>query len=833
MLRLRTLGTVGVEGELSPSAGGRLQRRPLALLSALAVAGDTGLSRHSLIALFWSESDEERARNVLRQLVHAVRRDTGIPDIILGTTELRLNPALISSDVNDFARHLERDALDAALDVYGGPFLDGFYLSNAAAFERWKEQERARLERLFATSAERLARRAVEQGAHERAIELWRRLAVTEPLNSRYATELVRSLAAAGDPGGALAHARAHETLLREELGTAPTNELVRVVDGLREHAQRRGTASIEEPRPGERAPEISETRPVHGAGLSGGGTLPGIDASTDGPRVLRASSTPGARSRLLAYVVLPIVALATAMSGWFLARIGERPATASSLDPRQIAVLPFDDNSPEGRLNWLANGLAMDLIDALSGSVALSVRSPEAVRPYRSQGMTLDSLAQALSVGTVVSGTIDLIGDSLRISVRVTDARTGTSAGPAIRVTGTLRSIERTRTSVIDSVSQSLRGVLGDYLVLSRRQREAGNAEAWELVQRADEMRLDAVASWARRDARSARERLDLAEGQLQRAQELAPKWAEPLVLLGWIAEARAGMEAEQPSDRCTAACVRWRREAISHASKALEIDRDDVEALELRGTVRSLLVSADLDVESARDALEGAEEDLRRAIATDSARARAWLSLGRVYRAKGDLARANATTARAARSDPWLQEARTAVNTQLIDALQRGEREQASRLCDLGVRLYPGERAFLECRLSILGWLGTTRAEADSAMREFRRIESMMHPPMPDHTRGYRRAVLGAVLARTGDSASSRQVLRLAEQELPPGDPNWPMQRAWVELLLGDTTTALGLLREYASVRPQNRSRVAASPWLAPLRRNIRFIALVRGAS
>ena len=93
MLRVRTLGGLSVDGIAESASRTPLQRRPLALLAVLA-ASRTGVSRDKLVAYFWPESDEERARNVLRQLVHTVRRDVGIPDLIVGSTELRLNPSL-------------------------------------------------------------------------------------------------------------------------------------------------------------------------------------------------------------------------------------------------------------------------------------------------------------------------------------------------------------------------------------------------------------------------------------------------------------------------------------------------------------------------------------------------------------------------------------------------------------------------------------------------------------------------------------------------------------------------------------------------------------------
>lgn len=832
MLRLRMLGAVGIEGASPDTAGGKLQRRPLALLAVLAAAGERGISRDKLLAFFWPESDDERARNVLRQLLHSVRRDTGLPELIVGTTELRLNTTLVGSDVADFVRHGDAGNLTAAVAVYGGPFLDGFYLSNAPAFESWKEGERARLSQRFTAVAERLAREATVLGEHERAVELWRRLAAAEPFNSRVAAELVRALGAMGDIGGALAHARVHNAMLRDELDAAPPREFEAAVEALRVSSEDRPKVAAR----GTTTPHPDPSALVATSGVPGG--LSGDRGAGLATEVVRAGpeahgprlGVPLRRRRRIAVPLLLLVVGASLVASW-RARWAVEPQTAPSLDARNIAVLPFEDNTPDGSFGWLANGLATDLIDALSGAAALSVRSPEAVRPFRGRPVPLDSLGRLLRVGTVVSGSIDLIEDSLRIAVRIADTRTGANAGPPIRVTGTLETIERMRLGVVDSIAAALRMAVGNYLVVTRRRAEAGSAEAWELVQRADETRLDALERAGRGELNGAIARLVMADSQLVRAGELAPRWAEPSVLRGWIAEARAGLAAEQPSDRCTAPCIAWRRAGIAAASRALERDDASVAALELRGTLYSLLLLADVDSAVASRALALAERDLRRTLSMDSSRARAWLSLGRVYRARGDDLRAHAATARAARTDPWLKEARDAMQSQMIDALQRGEAAQASTLCAIGSRTYRRDRVFVECRLYVLGWLGSTPAAADSAVREFTRVESMLDPPLPDFTRGYRRAMLGAVLARTGRGHEARRTLDRAEQEIPASDPNWPFQRAYVEVLLADTNAALQLLERYARDQPQNRRRIAASSWFAPLRGHPRFEALIHG--
>jgi DNA-binding SARP family transcriptional activator len=109
-LRLRCLGGLALLHEGTPLAGPGAQRRRLALLSVLAASGGTGVSREFLSALFWSDSDSDRARHALAQLLYLVRRSPVVDPIIATPSELRLDPAVCSSDVADFDARLRTGA---------------------------------------------------------------------------------------------------------------------------------------------------------------------------------------------------------------------------------------------------------------------------------------------------------------------------------------------------------------------------------------------------------------------------------------------------------------------------------------------------------------------------------------------------------------------------------------------------------------------------------------------------------------------------------------------------------------------------------------------------
>jgi DNA-binding SARP family transcriptional activator len=164
MLYLRALGTPSLEVGGSPARGAGGQRKPLALLSLLAVAGERGLSRDRLVAYLWPEGAADRAGHRLTQLLYSIRRDLRADALFPGTTDLRLNPELLDCDIARFADALAHGDYVAAVAVYGGPFLDGFFLDDAPEFERWVEVERTRLARRQAESLEALALAAERAG---------------------------------------------------------------------------------------------------------------------------------------------------------------------------------------------------------------------------------------------------------------------------------------------------------------------------------------------------------------------------------------------------------------------------------------------------------------------------------------------------------------------------------------------------------------------------------------------------------------------------------------------------------------------------------------------
>jgi Tol biopolymer transport system component/DNA-binding SARP family transcriptional activator len=234
MLLLRTFGSLALENGGRPIGGAAAQRSRLAILAVLAVAGEDGMSRDRLLALFWPESDADRARGALNQALYALRRDAGEQELTLGTSDLRLNSKVITTDVGDFERLLDGGDLKSAVALYAGPFLDGIHIKDAPEFDRWSDRERDRLAHAYAAALEKLAGSARKRGDPQAVVDWMRKLAAADPLSSRVARLLMEGLIAAGDREAAIRHAGFHAALVRAELGCEPEPGIAAFAEELR-----------------------------------------------------------------------------------------------------------------------------------------------------------------------------------------------------------------------------------------------------------------------------------------------------------------------------------------------------------------------------------------------------------------------------------------------------------------------------------------------------------------------------------------------------------------------------------------------------------------------
>lgn len=232
MLRLLTFGGLAiVRRDGSPPPRPRPQR--LAILAVLAAAGDRGVSRERMSGLFWPDADPDRARHSLRQALYALRQELPC-EVTRSGSFLSLDPAVLTTDVGDFRAALAAHDHARAAMLASGPFLQGFFVAGHPDFDRWVEEERTSLTAAAARVMLQLAKEAQAASDADAAVDWWHRLTVLDPLSGRFALGFLKALAARGDRVGALAFARAHESIVRRELEADPDPEILRLEAQLR-----------------------------------------------------------------------------------------------------------------------------------------------------------------------------------------------------------------------------------------------------------------------------------------------------------------------------------------------------------------------------------------------------------------------------------------------------------------------------------------------------------------------------------------------------------------------------------------------------------------------
>lgn len=119
------------------------------------------------------------------------------------------------------------------------------------------------------------------------------------------------------------------------------------------------------------------------------------------------------------------VIALA-ALAGWLLVR--SRHTELSPPTVRSIAVLPFKPLNADSRDESLEMGMAETLIARLSNLRQIVVRPMSAVRKYSDLQQDPVKAGQEIQAQAVLDGSIQKVGDRIRVTVRLIDVRDGRS---------------------------------------------------------------------------------------------------------------------------------------------------------------------------------------------------------------------------------------------------------------------------------------------------------------------------------------------------------------------------------------------------------------------
>ncbi len=162
------------------------------------------------------------------------------------------------------------------------------------------------------------------------------------------------------------------------------------------------------------------------------------VRSALEGARPVEAALAPQlpAASRKPSWIRWPVIAVTSGIAAlaliWWLSRPGVHPeanhtqsASAMTIKQQSIAVLPFENLSPDPENGFFADGVTEDIINQLSKIGRLTVTSRAAVERYRKDPV-LSDIARDLGVGLVLKGNIRREANQVRISAELIEAKTG-----------------------------------------------------------------------------------------------------------------------------------------------------------------------------------------------------------------------------------------------------------------------------------------------------------------------------------------------------------------------------------------------------------------------
>lgn len=448
------------------------------------------------------------------------------------------------------------------------------------------------------------------------------------------------------------------------------------------------------------------------------------------------------------------------------------------------IAVLPFEDLSPDRSQQPFCEGMAAEIINALGTVEGLRVISRTSAVRCREKGMDLGEIGQHLGVRCVLEGTVRKSGARLRVNAQLVSTTDGSQTWSE-RYDRSEGDVFDIQDEIATAIVKNLKG----RLVVSAPgvKRATVNLEAYEMY-------LKGRYYWERRNRAS----LQSAIKHFQQAIAADPEYALP----------HAGL-----SDCFTMLAVysiKSYEESYPYASmlarRALALDPEAAEAHLSMGGVR-LLIERDWT---------GAEESLTRALELDPK-----LAVARAYRAfvfatlrQWDKAEADATRTLADEPDSGL--------IHYLGAATRywcGDLAAATTLIDRALVLEP-KAVFIHWLRS---WIFTFNGRADEAI-----TESLKAAVAADHHQMLVSG-LGVAYAGAGLVAEAEELIA----ELKARSAHECIGSQWIAeiyLALGRLPEALDYFERGYEERNSFLMQFAAGRQYLPLRGEPRYQALLQ---
>ncbi|MEO7359781.1 MAG: BTAD domain-containing putative transcriptional regulator, partial [Gemmatimonadaceae bacterium] len=440
--QLQTLGQLKlVDRNGGDDASLASRPRKLAVLAWLALRPARRASRDQLIAMFWGERDDERARNSLSDALSHIRR-------ILGRNAIRsvADDVLLADDAPLLVDAVELASASAAknharvVELYTGAFLDGVYIDDAPDFDDWRDRERTRYAAHFAHSAAERCAVLAQASEWSDCYGLAERWLEAEPASAKAAVFVLNAIRAPATHESRAAALAAYGALvhrLDEQFGVPPHDSVALLAREIR--AQMLAEAAAHEATIpmstqltiGSSASVMQGTVSVIPAPQANTSSLIDQPAPVISARVMESSQIRRWWSSAV-YTAGSLIVGALAFIAW--------RAQTPDLDSHRIVIAEFENRTGDSTLSMLGRIVADAISRDLTTNRIVEVVDPAGVL----YGRTIDArtIGRYAGAGIVVLGSYSAEGDSVSLEARIVSTRDGRvlqAVNPAMASRGNL----------------------------------------------------------------------------------------------------------------------------------------------------------------------------------------------------------------------------------------------------------------------------------------------------------------------------------------------------------------------------------------------------------
>jgi serine/threonine-protein kinase len=271
--------------------------------------------------------------------------------------------------------------------------------------------------------------------------------------------------------------------------------------------------------------------------------------------------------------LLIPVAVLGAALLGVValtqLPKLVTREARQAPAVAPSIAVLPFADMSPEHDQGYFSDGVAQEIINALTEVPGLQIVARSSSFSFKEKNVDLRTVGKALNVAHVLEGSVRKAGGRVRVTAQLVSTEDGFQVWS--------QTFDRDLVDILSVQTEIARAVAGalKVRVLSRAHGRRTSPEAYAAYLQG----LQLLQAGSPSDLRMAIEEFTRS---IAMAPDDAPAHAALAHALVWY-ESRTAHARADPN---------WRSHALEEAKRAVTLGPDLAAAYEARGEVRRLVL-------------------------------------------------------------------------------------------------------------------------------------------------------------------------------------------------------------------------------------------------